>query len=110
MIAMPTRPAINPPVLNEMKRGARFEKSLAGLTTLAAMFTEIVAIPMPRNAVTATIARAAGEAINGSACAGGGTGDVSWLRMNSDFHSSLTSTPERTDWAALVTITPMAEN
>jgi hypothetical protein len=47
-------PVIRPPVLNEMRRGARLAKSLAGLTTFAAMFTEIVAMSTPRSETTLT--------------------------------------------------------
>src|SRR5919202_2176447 len=42
------------PVLNEMCRGARFEKSFEGETTLAAMLTEIWATTMAIMAMTNT--------------------------------------------------------
>ena len=42
-IRMPRRPVMSPPVLNAMSRGKAFAKSLAGETTLAAMFTARVA-------------------------------------------------------------------
>src|SRR3954452_16588613 len=40
----PMTAVIIPPVRNEITRGERFEKSLDGETTLAAMFVEICAI------------------------------------------------------------------
>src|SRR5262245_20972476 len=76
MIAMPRRPVIRPPVLNEISRGARFAKSFAGLTTLAAMFTETVATPTPSRDTIATSARAPPEAIIGSLAPGGGVAEV----------------------------------
>ena len=71
---------------NEICRGARFAKSFAGLTTLAAMFTEIVATPTPNSASSATIARVAAEAISGAGCPGG-VGEVSCARMNTGSHN-----------------------
>lgn len=47
MIKIPIIPVISPPVLKLMYFGARFAKSFAGLTTLAAIFTDTVAIPIP---------------------------------------------------------------
>ncbi len=55
-MAMPIRPVSRPPVRKEMKRGKAFEKSLAGETTLAAMFTLKVATTMV-NIAMATNAR-----------------------------------------------------
>src|SRR6266536_1279431 len=40
---IPTSPVMSPPVLKLMRRGNAFAKSLAGETTLAAMFTAVVA-------------------------------------------------------------------
>jgi hypothetical protein len=81
IIKMPTTPVISPPILNEIARGARLAKSFAGLTTFAAMFTDSVAIPIPRSAMIATMTRVAAEAISGSAWPGGGDEDVSCARM-----------------------------
>jgi hypothetical protein len=47
MIIIPIIPVISPPVLKLMYFGAKLAKSLAGLTTLAAIFTDTVAIPIP---------------------------------------------------------------
>ena len=47
---------MSPPVRNEMRRGARLEKSFAGDTTLAAMFIASVAMTAVSSA-TATRAR-----------------------------------------------------
>jgi hypothetical protein len=44
IINIPKRPVISPPVLKLMYYGAKLAKSLAGLTTLAAILTESVAI------------------------------------------------------------------
>jgi hypothetical protein len=41
---MPMTPVISPPVRKEIQRGARLEKSLAGLTTLAAILVAKVAM------------------------------------------------------------------
>ncbi len=43
MISTPSTAVIIPPVRNEIRRGDRLEKSLAGLTTFAAIFVESVA-------------------------------------------------------------------
>lgn len=50
MMRTPTTPVIRAPVRKLMNRGARFARSYAGDTTLAAMFTETVA--------TSTVTRA----------------------------------------------------
>ena len=42
-MAMPRMPVMRPPVLKRIQRGNALEKSLAGETTLAAMFTASVA-------------------------------------------------------------------
>jgi len=55
-MAMPMRPVRRPPVRKEIQRGNALEKSLAGLTTLAAMFTDKVATTMV-NMAAATSAR-----------------------------------------------------
>ena len=47
IIMIPMMPVMRPPVLKLMYFGERFAKSLAGLTTFAAMFTDTVAMPMP---------------------------------------------------------------
>ena len=41
---MPMMPVMKPPMRNEIRRGQRWAKSLAGLTTLAAMFVASVAM------------------------------------------------------------------
>src|SRR4030095_6351122 len=109
-MAMPTMPVIRPPVLNEIRRGARLAKSLAGLTTLAAMLTDTVATPTPSSDTSATTARGAAGAMSGAVSPGGGVAEVSWARMNTGSQSLLGSTPRRIAWQALVMSTPMAEN
>ena len=52
---IPIRPVISPPVLKLMYLGARLAKSLAGLTTFAAILTEIVAIAIPNRDKIATM-------------------------------------------------------
>ena len=53
---MPIRPVTRPPVRKLIQRGNALEKSFAGLTTLAAMFTDSVATTMV-NMAMATSAR-----------------------------------------------------
>ena len=55
-MAMPMMPVMSPPVRKLMWRGKALAKSLAGETTLAAMFTASVATTMV-NMATATIQR-----------------------------------------------------
>src|SRR4029453_865546 len=43
IIAIPRKQVITPPVLNDIRRGHRFEKSFAGDTTFAPIFTFSVA-------------------------------------------------------------------
>ena len=52
---MPMRAVMNPPVRNEIFRGARWEKSFAGLTTSAAMFVASVAMHSASMATINTI-------------------------------------------------------
>src|SRR5436309_14726299 len=52
IINTPTTPVIKPPARKEIWRGARWAKSLAGLTTLAAMLVANVAM---QRAIIATI-------------------------------------------------------
>ena len=73
---------MSPPVLNEMSRGARLAKSFAGLTTLAAMFTDTVAMPTPSSETTATSSRVAPDSISGASSPAGATLEVNWLKMN----------------------------
>ena len=47
-------PVIRPPVRNEIRRGQRWAKSLAGLTTLAAMLVASVARQSETIATTST--------------------------------------------------------
>ena len=47
-------PVIKPPMRNEIRRGQRWAKSLAGLTTLAAMFVASVAMQSDDIATTST--------------------------------------------------------
>src|SRR5215470_18932695 len=110
IIAMPSNPVIKPPVLKEIRRGARFAKSFAGLTTLAAIFTANVAIPIPNSAITATSMRRAADVSRGASSPAGAVSETSFARMNCGSHSWVTSAPGRISWAALVTITPIAEN
>ena len=86
-----------------MRRGARLAKSLAGLTTLAAMFTDTVATATPKSATTATMARVVPDSIRPVSAL------VSWLRMKTGSQSLAVSTPGRIAAEALVTITPIAE-
>src|SRR5688572_10302411 len=76
-MAIPRRPVTRPPVLNEMWRGERLAKSLAGLTTFAAMFTEMVAMPTPTSETIATKMRVPVDAINGASYPAGGVAEVS---------------------------------
>src|SRR5260370_30342117 len=87
IIATPISRVINPPVLNEIRLGERFAKSFAGLTTLAAIFTESVAIPTPSSERRATRPRTAAEAIKGCDCPASGEAEVSWERMNTGSQS-----------------------
>ncbi len=58
IIRMPITPVMSAAGLEARSAcGARLAKSLAGLTTLAAMFTEMVAMPTPSSATTATSER-----------------------------------------------------
>ena len=52
---MPITPVMNPPMRNETHRGARWAKSFAGLTTLAAMLVASVAMHSESMATTSTI-------------------------------------------------------
>ena len=107
---IPIIPVIKPPVLNEIWRGERLLKSLAGLTTLAAMLTDMVAIITPSNAKIAIITRVTWDYINGSVNPGGGISDVNYDNMYTGSQSLDISTPGIITLEALVTITPMAEN
>ncbi len=109
IITMPKTPVMTPPSLKLMCRGARLAKSLAGLTTLAAMLTEMVAMPTPSSATTATTSRVVVEAISGASRPAGGCDEVSCARMKTGSHSALTSAPLRIELAAEVMTTPMAE-
>src|SRR6266852_4300835 len=109
IIAIPSRPVIKPPVLNEIRRGERLAKSFAGLTTFAAILTERVAIPTPSREIAATTPRTAAEAISGSACPGGGVAEVSWERMKTGSQRRLGSAPRKIACEALVITTPIAE-
>ena len=102
IITMPSRPVIRPPVWKLMCFGARLAKSFAGPTTLAAMFTESVAITMPKTAMIATIARVAALAIKGSAMPGAGAAEVMIPSRYSGFHSSSIFAPGSTAADALV--------
>ena len=102
---------MSPPVLNEMSRGARLAKSFAGLTTLAAMFTEIVAMPTPSSAMTATSsARRRRRRSAARSSPGGGVGEVS---CDEDEHRvpqlARRRRPCRIACDALVMTTPIAE-
>ena len=76
MMKIPTKPVIKPPVLKLIYLGARLAKSLAGLTTLAAMFTEIVAIAIPRSEANAINTLMIEFSIRGFSSPGGGVEDV----------------------------------
>src|SRR4026209_753343 len=102
-------PALSPPVLKEMRGGARLAKSLAGDTTLAAMLTDTVAMRTPTPARIATITRVPDDAMSGSWSPGGGVDDVSCARMYTGSKSFLISTPVMIALDALVMTTPMAE-
>ncbi len=65
IIRIPIIPVIRPPVLKLIYYGAKFAKSLAGLTTFAAILTDIVAIANPNNDMIATMARIEAFYING---------------------------------------------
>src|SRR5713226_9539350 len=52
IMATPMKQVMTPPVLNEILRGQRLEKSLAGETTLAPIFTFNVASRMANNEIT----------------------------------------------------------
>src|SRR4051812_33559782 len=107
---MPMSPVMRPPVLNEICFGDRFAKSLAGLTTLAAMFTEMVATATPSSAMIEISPRENEDAISGSARPGGAVSLVRNDRITTGSHSLPTSTPVRMACAALVIMTPMALN
>src|SRR5260370_23932745 len=109
IIAIPSRPVIKPPVLNEIRRGERLAKSFAGLTTFAAILTERVAIPTPSREIAATTPRTAAEAISGSACPGGGVAVVGWERMKNAAQMPLGSAPCRIVFEARVLSTPASE-
>ena len=70
-----------------MYLGAKFAKSLAGLTTLAAMFTETVAIDIPRREMIAITIRKAEDWISGESKPFGGVGEVIYESMNTGSHS-----------------------
>src|SRR5437868_13509911 len=93
-IAIPTNPVINPPVLNEISLGARLAKSFAGLTTLAAMFTETVATPTPKSAITATSTRTPPDAITGPATPGRAPGEVDSPTLSTGSRSPPAGTPD----------------
>ena len=110
IITMPSTPVITPPILKLISRGARLAKSFAGLTTFAAMFTEMVATATPNSATIATSSRTPALSISGSSMPGGGTGDVRCERITTGSHSFEASTPCNSDCDALVITTPIAEN
>lgn len=107
---IPIMPVISPPVLNEIYLGERLLKSLAGLTMLAATFTDMVAIITPNKAKMAMITRVTGDYSNGSVNPGGGVSEVNCNKMKTGSQSLEISTPGIISFDALVTITPIAEN
>jgi len=106
---MPSTQVIRPPVLKLMYLGATFAKSLAGLTRFAAMFTESVAITMPKTATTATMARVAADSMSGASRPAGATDEVICPSRNSGFQSWPMSAPRSTAADALVMTSAMAE-
>jgi hypothetical protein len=54
IISTPMTPVMYPPARNEIFAGFRLAKSLAGETTLAAMFVASVAMPRQSSATTST--------------------------------------------------------
>ncbi len=77
IINIPIIPVISPPVLKLMYLGAKLAKSLAGLTTFAAIFTEIVAIAIPKRESNAIKNLITEFYINGYSIPVGGVDDVS---------------------------------
>ena len=77
IINIPIRPVISPPVLKLMYFGAKLAKSFAGLTTFAAIFTEIVAIAIPKRESKAIKNLITEFYIKGSSNPVGGVDDVS---------------------------------
>jgi hypothetical protein len=109
-MTIPKIPVIKPPVLNEIWRGDKLLKSLAGLTMLAATFTDMVAIITPNKAKMAIITRVTWDYSKGSVNPGGGESEVNYDNMYTGSQSLDISTPGIMTLEALVTITPMAEN
>src|SRR3954453_17873903 len=89
-IAMPSRPVINPPVLNVISRGNALAKSLAGETTFAAMFTDNVATTTVNIEIATT------------------TGCENWLTSFTGSHASAGFMCGKTISAADVITTPIA--
>ena len=77
IIKIPIMPVISPPVLKLIYLGAKLAKSFAGLTTFAAILTEIVATAMPKRESTAIKNLITEFYIKGYSSPEGGIGEVS---------------------------------
>ena len=105
MMRMPSTPVITPPILNEMCRGAKLAKSLAGLMTFAAMLVLMVATATPNRLSTATTMRVPSLAKSGASRPAGALELVICASTTTGSHSVFGSLPFRMVSAALVMIT-----